>query len=162
MPVTLLLDSTVLGKVVHPDPLTHRLVVDVVAALIFDPDYRVVVPEIIDYEIRRNLLLTAQRQKAWATDALSLLDEMVSFGYEKLKTETFRLAAQIWADSRLRHQPRAPEAALDIDVILAAQARGANGLVVTENLRHFRDIAELFDLQEYARRNHLTGNDLQG
>jgi predicted nucleic acid-binding protein len=34
---------------------------------------------------------------------------------------------------------------LDVDVILAAQARQAGGHIVTTNERHFRDIAEVVD-----------------
>ncbi len=66
-------------------------------------------------------------------------------GYTPLTTETMRLAASIWAQSRGKGQSRAPEDSLDIDVILAAQALQSGGKIITTNEKHFRDIADVFD-----------------
>ncbi len=45
-------------------------------------------------------------------------------------------AAQFWADARKRGRPTAGPERLDCDVILAAQTREVDAVVVTENLRH--------------------------
>jgi hypothetical protein len=79
VPTTLLLDSNVLGRVVHPDPAENRFVVNVVGALLIDPEYRLVVPEIIDYELRRSLLLNAGRNRRWAS--FSLAGEVILWLY---------------------------------------------------------------------------------
>ena len=78
-------------------------------------------------------------------EALTNLDELVSVGYIPLTTETMRLAAALWAQTRAEGQLRGPEETLDVDVSLAAQARQAGGQIVTLNERHFRNIAAVFD-----------------
>ena len=85
-----------------------------------------------------------------AREALVLLEDMGgAWGYLPLTTEAMRLAAEIWAQSRIDGQPGAPEENLDIDVILAAQARVAGGHIVTLNERHFKNIADVFDWRSY-------------
>jgi len=66
-------------------------------------------------------------------------------GYIPLTTKSMRLAADIWAQTRANGQLRGPEDDLDVDVILAAQARQAGGYILTTNEKHFRSIAEVFD-----------------
>ena len=69
--------------------------------------------------------------------------------YIPLTTETMRLAADLWAQTRVSGQLRSSEGSLDVDVILAAQAQLAGGQIVTTNERHFRNIAAVFDWQSY-------------
>jgi predicted nucleic acid-binding protein len=96
------------------------------------------VPEIADYEVRRELL------RAGKPKGLGRLDDLKqALGYLPLTTETMLLAAQFWADARNQGQPTAPDLALDADVILAAQAAvlergedGANVVVATTNVGH--------------------------
>jgi predicted nucleic acid-binding protein len=96
----------------------------------------IAVPEIVDYEARRELLRIER------FDALRLLDELgSSLLYEPLTTAGMRLAAQLWADARRRGRPTAGERAIDVDVILAAQAqliagRGQPIIVATTNVKH--------------------------
>jgi predicted nucleic acid-binding protein len=49
----------------------------------------------------------------------------------------------------LEGQSRGPEESLDIDIILAAQARQAGGQIITTNERHFRGVADLFDWRSF-------------
>ena len=95
------------------------------------------VPEISDYEIRRELL------RADRTVGLSRLDRLAEdLDYLPLTTEAMRLAARFWADARNQGQPTASDESLDADVILAAQAATLQvdtdgGVVVaTTNPRH--------------------------
>lgn len=78
---------------------------------------RVVVPEIADYEVRRELL------RANKTNGLQRLDTIeAAVEYLPLSTAIMRLAAELWAALRQHGQPTADDKALDGDVILAAQA----------------------------------------
>ena len=152
MPLPIFLDSNVLSKLVLPlkeqDPITVA-----VDRLLDDIRFKVYVPEIIDYEFRRKLLHLTQhphQARRWAKESLNYLDRLVAEGYVPLTTETMRLAAQLWADSRLRGQLRSSEDNLDVDVILAAQANQASAQIVTTNERHFRGLAEVFDWRSFA------------
>jgi predicted nucleic acid-binding protein len=75
------------------------------------------VPEIADYEVRRELL------RAGKVKGLRRLDDLKeALGYLSLTTEVMLQAAQFWADARNQGQPTASDLALDADVILATQA----------------------------------------
>ena len=94
------------------------------------------VPEIADYELRRELL------RADKSRSVAVLDQYkVSMGYVPLTTEALLLAAQFWATVRQQGNPTAPDLALDADVILAAQAEllrsgGDDVVVATTNVGH--------------------------
>ena len=137
MPKLILLDTGVLGMVVHPN-----------ARVNFDPirwleshlqsGNSVIVPEIADYELRRSLIrLNAQ-------SSIQELDNLgAAIGYLALDTGSFLLAAQLWAEARLKGYATARDAELDGDVILAAQARMLASLspadevvVATTNVGH--------------------------
>lgn len=96
-----------------------------------------VVPEIVDYEVRRGLLKIANDHLRESTRALRKLDALVeTCHYLPIQTSMMRDAAQLWADARSRGTPTARPASLDADVILAAQARHVRGIVITENVTH--------------------------
>lgn len=98
----------------------------------------VVVPEITDYELRRELTRIA------AAASLLRLDSLVTsrgLKYAPITTAQMREAAVLWADARNRGIPTASPDALDADVILAACARttgqpGDTLIVATMNIGH--------------------------
>ncbi|MEO6811249.1 MAG: nucleic acid-binding protein [Isosphaeraceae bacterium] len=78
---------------------------------------RFVIPEVADYEVRRELL------RVGATAGLRRLDALVmAMAYDPITTAAMRLAAEFWALTRRSGLPTAPPEALDGDCILAAQA----------------------------------------
>ena len=97
---------------------------------------RVAIPEIADYEVRRELL------RADRLNGLRRLDNLKQkLEYVPIQTEAMLLAAQLWADVRKRGKPTADSKALDGDVILAAQAQllktdSAETIIATTNLKH--------------------------
>jgi len=111
---------------------------------------RVIVPAIVYYELRRELL------RANKTFGLARLDAFVSATpgrYLPLSDEALRRAADLWAKARQDGQPTADPKALDIDVILAAQALSfgpapADTIVVTTNPRHLSRFVAARDWQE--------------
>ena len=105
---------------------------------------QLIIPEIADYEIRRELLRANKKR------GLARLDELRrTFLYLKLITPVMREAAALWADARISGLPTAHEKALDGDVILAAQARNLQTtysklpvVVVTDDISHLSRYVE--------------------
>lgn len=102
-------------------------------------DARIIVPEISDYEVRRELL-RAQKLKG-----LKRLDELAGLlQYLPLSTAAMRQAAILWAKARQQGQPTAGDKALDGDVILAGQAMtldASDVLIATTNIGHLSRFA---------------------
>src|SRR5579862_3908706 len=108
----LFLDTGVLGWLTNPKGHAvatecTRWLRDCVAA-----GSDICVPEIADYELRRELLRTN------STNALRKLDQLVQeiTRYVPLTTEAMRRAAIYWARVRNEGKPTAPPEALDADI----------------------------------------------
>ncbi len=97
----------------------------------------VVVPEIIDYEYRRKLLHFGDATRVRALDGFS-----AGLTYEPLTTASMRMAASLWAEARRAGLRTAGDNAIDIDMILVAQARQVavpletDVVIATTNVRH--------------------------
>ena len=138
MPRIVFLDSGPLGLVTQrkgvPNVEACRRWVD----LLTDAGVRVMVPEVADFEIRRELLRSGKTQGLHRLDAFNSAAEG---RYVPITTSAMRRAAELWADARNRGLPTADARALDADVVLAAQALTA-GYPLTEiavasvNVRH--------------------------
>lgn len=105
-------------------------------------DRIVMIPEIVDHELRRELL------RARRSRALSILDALNSqLVFVPITTPVMRQAAQFWAVARQRGMPTAADVALDIDRILAAQAVlveqewEQEAIIATTNVRHLARFA---------------------
>ncbi|MEO0769875.1 MAG: PIN domain-containing protein [Cyanobacteria bacterium J06649_4] len=95
---------------------------------------RVIVPEIADYEVRRELLRANKRAGLSRLDELSQLIE-----YLPLTTEAMRQAASLWAQARQKGQPTAGDKTIDGDMILIAQAttiESSKVIIATTNVSH--------------------------
>jgi predicted nucleic acid-binding protein len=96
--------------------------------------HRVVIPEIADYEVRREMLRMKRFKNLTRLDRLT-----VHLEYWPLHTVAMRRAAEFWAQARHQGHPTAASSALDADVILTAQvaASGESDCVVaTTNVGH--------------------------
>ncbi|WP_446389252.1 type II toxin-antitoxin system VapC family toxin [Coleofasciculus sp. B1-GNL1-01] len=108
--------------------------------------YTVVLPEIADYEVRRELL------RAGKVAGIRRLDQLkAAITYRPITTEVMLKAAELWAEARRRGKPTADSKALDGDVILAAQAilveeEGNEVIVATTNVRH---LSQFVDAREW-------------
>jgi predicted nucleic acid-binding protein len=126
--VRLLLDTGVLGQIVHP-----RKHDDVRAWLRGAVRTHVVmISELADYELRRELL------RIGASRSLVRLDELErELLYIPITTTHWRRAATLWASARAGGVVTAPPEALDGDVLLGAQALDEAAAIVTTNAKHF-------------------------
>ena len=94
----------------------------------------VVLPEIVDYELRREMVRANKLEGLRRLDAFG---EAVT--YLPLSSAAMRRAADLWAAARNAGRPTADDKAIDVDVILAAQAliKDGEGLVIaTTNVGH--------------------------
>ncbi len=102
----------------------------------------VVIPEIADYEVRRELI---RADKTEGIQSLDLFKQ--SLEYLPINTEIMLDASRLWAEARKRGKPATNNLALDGDMILVAQARAASRLwadestnghtiLVTTNIKH--------------------------
>ena len=94
----------------------------------------IVVPEIVDYEIRRELI------RARRTRGIDRLDALIlQTSYLAITTAAMHRAASFWADARQTGRPAAVDTALDADVILAGKADTigqGDVIVATTNVSH--------------------------
>ena len=131
---TVLPDSGPLGLITNPraSPPAEACGRWVVGAIAGGAD--VMVPEIADYEVRRELI------RARRAAGVARLDAFIAeVEYLPIRTRAMPRAAAFWAEARLEGRPTAPDPALDADVILAAQAATldrADVIVATTNPRH--------------------------
>jgi predicted nucleic acid-binding protein len=108
---------------------------------------KIVIPEIADYEVRRELI------RAGLLKSLRRLDNLKqTLEYVPIQTETLLLAAHLWAEARQSGQPTADPKALDGDVILSAQARLLSNdttdvIVATTNVAHLSRFVTALDWQ---------------
>lgn len=130
-----LLDSTPLGlladKPRRPDVAACRQWADDLVAA----GNVLLVPECTDYETRRAFI------RAGNTAAVGRLADLQRVHvYLPLNTDGMLEAAQLWATARQRGRPGAANTAIDIDVILIAQAvilNLPNTIIATHNVAHF-------------------------
>ncbi len=109
---------------------------------------RVFVPEIADYEVRRELIRAAKAA------GLRRLDQVkATLEFAPINPDVMLKAAELWADARKAGRPTAAPDALDGDCILAATALLAAGpgdspTVATGNVGH---LARFLDARPWGQ-----------
>ncbi len=132
----ILLDSGPLGIISNPSESQTVVTCREWAQRHFEQGNIIVIPEIADYEVRRELL---RADKVSGIQRLDLIKN--TFAYLPITTAVMLRAAQFWAQARKTGRPTADNASIDADVILAAQAailidEGSEALIATSNPRH--------------------------
>lgn len=146
--MNLVLDTGILGKLCHPTQKKNRPVVDWLSSTLDDEcEYRVFLPEICDYELRRKLLHLVAKGQVEPRSIDRLNDLTKELEYLPIDTATMRHAAELWANARSKGVSTADEKSLDGDVILAAQSALLNATMVTDNVKH---------LARYGTARHWT------
>jgi predicted nucleic acid-binding protein len=130
----IILDSGPLGLITNPKKSPESLACAQWLQNLLMVGNRVIIPEISDYEVRRELL------RANKTKGLARLDDLAKITeYLPLKTSAMRQAAKLWAQARQQGQPTAGDKTIDGDMILVAQAMtiGVSDVVIaTTNIGH--------------------------
>ena len=132
------LDSGPLGLLTHPQRSAEVIAVTQWLSRCLLSGTRAIVPAIVYYELKRELL------RAKKTFSVGRLDAFVNAAprrYLALSDEALRLAAELWAQSRQEGRPTAESKALDIDVLMAAQALSFGAaptevVIATTNPKH--------------------------
>ncbi|MBD1811953.1 nucleic acid-binding protein [Microcoleus vaginatus DQ-U2] len=142
----IILDSGPLGMVTNPQAKPPYLECQLWLDSLLQNGEMVLLPEIADYEVRRELIRAGKER---GIRKLDLFKKVLT--YRPLTTEVMLLAAQLWADSRRRGRPTAEANALDGDVILAAQAileasEGNEVIIATTNVGH---LSQFVDAREW-------------
>lgn len=100
---------------------------------------RILLPEIADYEVRRELYRANKVKGVERLDALGSLLE-----YLPISTAAMHRAAQLWAQARQQGQPTAGDKTIDGDMILAGQALTLDEpdlVIATTNVGHLARFA---------------------
>ncbi len=100
---------------------------------------RVVIPEIADYEVRRELI------RANKIKGIARLDDLARvLEYQPITTVAMHQAAKFWAQARQQGQPTAGDKTIDGDMILVAQAMTLtvpDVVIATTNVGHLSRFA---------------------
>ena len=134
MNTVIVLDTGPLGLVSNPKQSGDNLACYQWLEGLVAQNRRVIVPEVADYEVRRELLRAGKMRGIQRLETLVLTLE-----YLPISTGAMRKAAELWADVRRSGMPTASNDALDGDAILAAQALTidtADVVVATTNVSH--------------------------
>jgi predicted nucleic acid-binding protein len=141
MSVVILLDAGPLGLITNPRASQETRDCNLWLESLVLMEIQVKIPEIADYEVRRELL------RADKVKGIKRLDDLQQYlDYVPLTTKTMLKAAQFWAQVRKQGIPTADNKALDGDVILAAQAtmikdEGHEVIIATSNVGHLSRLA---------------------
>ena len=136
MSLIVLLDAGPLGMITNPKSSPENdACKNWLAGLAYN-GIEIVIPEIADYEVRRELLRAGKQKGIGRLDALKGM-----LGYASITTPAMLKAAEFWAVARRMGRQSADDASLDADMILAAQAValvrvGDEIVIATTNVRH--------------------------
>lgn len=136
------LDTGVLGLVTHPAGGDDATACQAWMKGLLEKGLDFAIPEIADYELRRELIRASKPKSIARLDALAH-----AITYFSLSTETMRKAAELWAQVRNLGKPTASDEALDADVILGAQAQiqsktGREVIIATTNVGHLKQFGD--------------------
>lgn len=127
-----LVDSTPLGQITHPNikPQVKNWLQN-----LNNQEIKLLIPEIADYELRRQLLLNNR------VKSIKRLDDLIKGRLILIDRKTVLKACELWAWIRKQGLPTADRENIDGDVILSAQAILQTEfyyevIIVTENVKH--------------------------
>lgn len=129
----IVLDSSPLGMLCNPNLVPSTIQMREWVDCIGAAGITLVIPEIADYEVRRELIRTRKQGSIRLLD--SLKQPML---YLELTTAAMQLAAELWAKARQTGKPTGHSHSLDADVILAAQTilLDRQAIIATDNANH--------------------------
>jgi predicted nucleic acid-binding protein len=147
MSKVIVLDSTPLGLILQKPGLPEAEGCRLWVVTKTHEGCRFVVPEIIEYEIRRELL---RMNRSRSLKALEIFISAKPDQLLPLNSAALKLAAELWARARQAGTPTSAPHALDVDVILCAQVLTAGFdmeevIVATSNAKHLSQFVPAHD-----------------
>jgi len=132
----ILLDSGPLGFAANPTVSAATVAFNRWLRAHFVSGTTVGIPDIADYEVRRELIRANKDKSLRKLDALQM-----QFAYLPINNHVLRRAATLWAQARNMGKPTADALSLDADVIIAAHAMlliedGDEVIIATTNPKH--------------------------
>ena len=132
----ILLDSYPLGLLSTPVRSNATVPVANWTADCVEAGHEIYIPEVIDYELRRELLRAKKNSSITTLDSLRTY-----FNFLPINSAAMMLAAELWATSRQSGFSTGDPKKLDVDVILAAQAltlgvSRSELVIATSNVSH--------------------------
>lgn len=142
---TLVLDARPVSQIVHPSKFRD---IKTWFKNALESGCRAVLPEVIDYEVRRGLLrIPAPAQ----LERLDFLGEGVHF--DPITRPIMHDAAHIWAKARNMGKPFTSDDRLDGDAILNAQVHALGDpetvVVITDNVAHLEPFVPAMRWQDF-------------
>jgi hypothetical protein len=136
------LDSGIIGLVTNPHKKGEARACENWMLGLAARGVYVVSSSLCDYEVRRNLILESTRTGNYS--GLNNLDEITAVvSFLSVTDESLKMAATLWAQSKLSGTPTANDSSLDADLIicaqwriLAAQQPGQMSIIATTNVKH--------------------------
>ena len=146
-PLAIVLDTTPLGLLTQKKDIPEAEACRAWYASLLQVGCLFFVPEIADYELRREFL---RQNNLGALSRLDFFNASVSDRYLPLTTPDVRLAAELWARVRNQGKTTAPPDALDGDSMIAAQSQRldpaafglASVVVATANVGHLSALTD--------------------
>ena len=133
------LDAGSIGLVTNPKLSPESTLCTRWLQTLITSNIRVIIPEIADFEVRRESL------RANKVRGIARLDELANLvEYLPITTAAMRQAAMFWAQARQQGQPTASDKTIDSDMILAAQAMTVDVVdvvIATTNVGHLSRLA---------------------
>ncbi|MDJ0674543.1 MAG: nuclease [Calothrix sp. MO_167.B42] len=150
----ILLDSQPLSLITNPRDSQKSLGCKNKIKKLIRNNILVVVPEIIDYELRRTLICG---EEITGIKNLNRLGDM-GIVYMPINTEIMNKASELWAWARRTGQSTAHKEKIDIDVILAAQA-----IILAKQTQEYTIVAtsNVSDIQRYTYAKKLEDIELE-
>jgi len=132
----ILLDSYPLSLAATPARTPETVAITDWTTACLAAGHKIYIPEVIDYELRRELLRAGKVRSVKKLDGLKAI-----FRFLPITSAAMLLAADLWATSRQSGLPTGDPKKLDIDAILAAQALTlgvptSDLAVATSNVKH--------------------------
>lgn len=132
----ILLDSGPLGLAANPNVSVETIAFNRWLHTQLANHISVCIPDVADYEVRRELIRANKSRSLKSLDALQS-----RFDYLTITTAILRRAAQVWAQARNMGKPTANALSLDADSIIVAQALlmiddGDEVVIATTNPKH--------------------------
>jgi len=136
----ILLDASPLSDISHP-----QASLEIVSWFFrhLQQGNQMVVSELADYEVRRELIRAGKTRGIQRLDAFQR-----TLATCPVTASVLRRAAEMWAETRNRGKPTAHPKSLDADMIIAAQAEQLGAVLATSNAKHFVDFVDAREWQD--------------